>query len=58
MRLIDELYDDANYQQCVECEEMHVVCPSCRLCLKYCHDADECYSYIDPQDYEDDTEDE
>lgn len=43
-RLIDELYNDENYQECVDCGEMHVCCPYCGLCLKYCHDADECYA--------------
>lgn len=51
-RLIDELYDDQNYQECVECGEMHVCCPHCGLCLKYCHDADECFALggYDPMD--------
>lgn len=49
-RLIDELYDDNNYQECVECGEMHVCCPHCGLCLRDCHDADECYALgeVDP----------
>lgn len=49
-RLIDELYDDDNYQECAECGEMHVCCPHCGLCLKYCHDADECFGLMDDLD--------
>lgn len=51
-RLIDELYDDKNYSECIDCGETHVCCPNCGLCLKYCHDPDECHGRYDP--YEDD----
>ena len=47
---IDELYDDDNYGLCDNCGEMHVLCPICEFCLKYCHDPATCGLPCWPED--------
>jgi len=47
---VDELYDDDNYGPCDNCEEMHVLCPICGFCLKYCHDPQTCGLPCWPED--------
>lgn len=54
-RLIDALYDDDNFGICSGCEEEHVLCPNCGLCLKYCHDPNYCEAWDErPDAYETD----